>query len=59
MKIQQGDSVKRIEDRPQVLAAVIGVVDGPMGAIAELSYEEGGSGWWPVDSLRAADETAP
>jgi len=59
MTLQIGATVERIEDRPQVLATVIQVLEGPMGEIAELSYEEGGSGWWPVDSLRAANETAP
>ena len=59
MSFQTGATVERIEDRPQVLATVLQVVEGPMGAIAELSYEEGGSGWWPVDSLRGANVTAP
>lgn len=59
MTIKKGATVERIENRPQVLASVLQLVDGPMGTIAELSYAEGGSGWWPVECLRVTNDPTP
>jgi hypothetical protein len=46
-----GQSVKRLEDRPQVRATVLTVEDGPDGQLLELAYEEGGYGWWPASRV--------
>jgi hypothetical protein len=50
-----GQNVKRLEDRHQVAAVVLAAEDGPDGQMLELAYEEGGSGWWPADSVIRAD----
>ena len=52
-----GARVRRMENRPQVLATVAEVVnttdgtgsDG--GAVLLLIYDEGGAGWWPLDAV--------
>ena len=43
-----GDRVERIEDRDVVGATVL-EVDGD---VVLLEYDEGGTGWWPVDCVR-------
>jgi hypothetical protein len=48
-----GNRVKRLEGRPQVGGVVLDVAEGPEGMAYELSYDEGGSGWWPESSLEA------
>ena len=44
-----GDRVERIEDR-EVVGATVLEVDGES---VLLEYDDGGTGWWPVDSLVA------
>jgi hypothetical protein len=46
-----GDRVKRLEARPQVGAVVLNVEDGMEEQILELSYDEGGTGWWPASAV--------
>jgi hypothetical protein len=55
MTYSTGDNVKRLEDRPQVAAVVIAAEDGMDGQMLELSYDEGGTGWWPADAVVPAD----
>jgi hypothetical protein len=52
-----GDRVKRLEARPQVGAVVLAVEDGMEEQVLELSYDEGGTGWWPASAVKpdAAD----
>ena len=57
MTYATGDNVKRLEDRPQVGAVVLAVDDGMDGQMLELSYDEGGTGWWPADAVEP-DELA-
>jgi hypothetical protein len=57
MTYATGDNVKRLEDRPQVGAVVLAVEDGMDGQVLELSYDEGGTGWWPADAVEP-DELA-
>jgi hypothetical protein len=57
MNYTPGQKVKRLENRPQVGAVVLAVEDGMDGQVLELSYEEGGSGWWPASAVEA-DELA-
>lgn len=51
MTYSVGDRVKRIEARPQVAAVVMAVHDGMEEQILELSYVEGGHGWWPASAV--------
>ena len=51
MTYATGDRVKRIEDRPVVGAVVLQAIDGFDGQTLELSYDEGGTGWWPADAV--------
>ena len=44
-----GDKVNRIENREQVSSTIIEI----NGDQALISYDEGGSGWWPITSLEA------
>jgi hypothetical protein len=48
-----GQQVERIEERPQVLATVVGVDES--GAV-HIEYEEGGAGWWPPECLRPVEQ---
>lgn len=50
-KYEVGDTVWRIENRPTTKAEVLEVGEGPNGFIYHISYEEGGDGWRPEDSL--------
>lgn len=43
-----GARVKRLENREDVNATVIGYQEPN---VYELSYDEGGSGWWPEDAI--------
>jgi hypothetical protein len=61
---QIGDRVERIEDREQVSATVISINESPvtgsngeMEQTVEISYDEGGSGWWPSTCLSALPAT--
>ena len=57
---QIGDRVERIEDRVEVSATVISIsetaggsgAEGEIAQTVEISYDEGGSGWWPSTCLR-------
>jgi hypothetical protein len=57
---QIGDRVERIEDRVDVAATVISIneaavasgTEGENTQTVEISYDEGGSGWWPSSCLR-------
>jgi hypothetical protein len=51
-----GQLVNRIEDREQVAAVVLTVHDTVLGEILELGYTEGGSGWWPAESVEVPNE---
>ncbi len=51
MQFQIGQQVKRIENASQVEATILQIVTALDENIAEISYIEGGSGWWPVDCL--------
>lgn len=53
-----GERVNRRENRPQVAAVVVAVIDpadpaDPMGAgpVLLLRYDEGGEGWWPASAV--------
>lgn len=48
-----GARVRRLENREDVNATVIGFQEPN---IYELAYDEGGSGWWPEDSIEALNE---
>lgn len=48
MNYSVGDHVRRVEGRLQVSAVVIAVEQGLDEQLLELSYEEGGTGWWPA-----------
>ena len=47
-----GDRVNRLEDRDVTGATVLAVE----GSNVEIAYDEGGTGWWPVDCLQPLDE---
>ena len=51
-----GQLVNRIEDREEVAAVVLTVRDTALGEILELGYTEGGSGWWPAESVEIPNE---
>lgn len=55
MAFAVGDRVDRIEDRPMTGAVVLAVEDGDEEPVLELSYDEGGTGWWPTSAVRAAN----
>lgn len=44
-----GQQVNRIEDR-EITGATVTAIDGEN---VELAYDEGGSGWWPIECLEA------
>lgn len=47
MTFSIGDRVNRIEDR-EVTGATVISIDGES---IEIEYDEGGSGWWPAETL--------
>lgn len=47
-----GDRVERIEDREETAATVLSVHTVGDQVVLELQYDEGGTGWWPVESVR-------
>lgn len=55
MTYKTGDRVRRLEARAQVGAVVLTAEDGWEGQILELSYDEGGTGWWPADAVEPDD----
>jgi len=51
-----GQHVHRIEDREVTGAVILSIQGtGDEDVVVELQYDEGGSGWWPVTSIRADD----
>ena len=52
MSFAVGDRVERLEQRAQVGAVVLAVVEDWEGQYLELAYEEGGSGWWPASCVK-------
>ena len=52
MTYKTGDQVQRNESRPTTAATVLSVADGMDGQILELEYIEGGTGFWPADSVQ-------
>lgn len=55
-----GDTVCRIEDREQVRATVLEVLNAGEEETLHISYVEGGHGYWSASSLRkpTAEELA-
>ncbi len=56
MNYTKGDRVNRIEECPITGAVVLAVVDGMDEQVMELSYDEGGTGWWPSSAVVSADQ---
>jgi hypothetical protein len=56
MNYTVGQLVNRIEDRSDVAAVILTIEDRPSGQFLELSYTEGGSGWWPASCVEIANE---
>jgi hypothetical protein len=52
MIYKTGDHVQRIENRSETNATVISVSEGMDGQILALEYIEGGTGFWPADSVQ-------
>ena len=52
MTYKTGDQVQRIENRSETNATVISVAEGMDGQTLELEYIEGGTGFWPADSVQ-------
>ena len=50
MTYKKGDRVNRIEVRSVVGAVVLATYDTNEAQVLELSYDEGGTGWWPATS---------
>lgn len=46
-----GSRVRRIEDRSSVLATIIAIELLEDSFVLELAYDEGGTGWWPLDAV--------
>ena len=55
MTFAVGDQVERLEQRAQVGAVVLAVVEDWEGQCLELAYEEGGTGWWPASCVKPAE----
>lgn len=52
-----GDRVDRIEDREETGATIISIQGEGRYISAELEYDEGGSGWWPLDCIKHKSES--
>lgn len=53
MNFKVGDRVERIEDCEIVGATILSIQQiNETETVVELQYDEGGSGWWPVDCIR-------
>ena len=52
MIYKAGDQVQRIENRSETTATVLSVAEGLDGQILELQYIEGGTGFWPAESVQ-------
>jgi len=60
MAITIGSRVNRIEDREIVGATVLAIDDQGGGMIyVEIAYDEGGTGWWPIECLEEIVEPPP
>ena len=46
-----GSRVRRIEDRSSVLATIIAIELLEDSFVLELAYDEGGTGFWPLNSV--------
>lgn len=57
MKFKIGDRVRRLEERDVVTATVIAAEDG-MIRVYELQYDEGGTGWWPENTIELIEAEA-
>jgi hypothetical protein len=55
MTYKTGDRVRRLEARAQVGAVVLTAEEGWKGQTLELSYDEGGTGWWPSSAVEPDD----
>lgn len=54
-----GEEVERIENRTDVRATVLSITERDDENVIEISYVEGGTGWWPESSLcKVADNVA-
>jgi hypothetical protein len=51
MTYNQGDRVQRIEAIPITGAVVLTVLEFGEEQTIELSYDEGGTGWWPASCV--------
>jgi hypothetical protein len=55
MTYKTGDRVRRLEARAQVGAVVLTAEEGWEEQTLELSYDEGGTGWWPSSAVEPDD----
>jgi hypothetical protein len=55
MLYKTGDRVRRLEARAQVGAVVLTAEEGWEEQSLELSYDEGGTGWWPSIAIEPDD----
>jgi hypothetical protein len=55
MTYKTGDRVRRLEARPEVGAVVLTAEESWDGQTLELSYAEGGTGWWPSSAVEPDD----
>ena len=55
MSFAVGDQVERLEQRAQVGAVVLAVVEDWDGQCLELAYVEGGTGWWPASCVKRVE----
>ena len=56
MSFQIGDRIKRLEDREIIGGVVLDIqpaATSDENDIAFIAYDEGGSGWWPMDRIVA------
>lgn len=52
-----GDRVDRIESRDVTAATVLQIIERDDGNMIEISYDEGGSGFWPESALRPMESS--
>jgi hypothetical protein len=56
MDFKVGDRVERIENREIVGATILSIQQiNETETIVELQYDEGGSGWWPINCIVVRD----
>ena len=56
---QVGDRVDRIENREVTGATIISIQETGNSVCVELQYDEGGTGWWPIDCIKPRVDVAP